>query len=45
MSVKYVDVKKDAAGMAEMLKFSKGERRVPVVVEQGVVTIGWDGGG
>ena len=43
--MKYVDVKKDPAGMAEMLQLSKGERRVPIVVEQGVVTIGWDGGG
>jgi len=26
-----------------MLKFSKGERRVPVIVENGAVTIGFGG--
>jgi glutaredoxin len=45
VSAKYVDVRKDPEGMKEMLRLAKGERRVPVVVEQGVVTIGWGGGG
>ena len=45
MEATYIDVRKDAEGMKAMLKISKGERRVPVVVEQGVVTIGWGGGG
>lgn len=31
--------------MKRMLALSKGDRKVPVVVEQGVVTIGWGGGG
>jgi len=31
--------------MKEMLRLSKGERRVPVIVEQGVVTVGYGGGG
>jgi hypothetical protein len=29
--------------MKEMLKYSNGERRVPVIVEQGKVTIGFEG--
>jgi hypothetical protein len=28
-----------------MLKVAKGERRLPVIVEQGVVTIGYGGAG
>jgi glutaredoxin len=43
--VKYVDVTKDAAGIAEMLRHSKGDRTVPVIVEGKKVTIGYDGGG
>ena len=31
--------------MKAMLQHSKGDRRVPVIVEEGVVTIGWGGGG
>lgn len=31
--------------MKEMLRVSKGQRRVPVIVEEGVVTIGYGGGG
>jgi hypothetical protein len=38
-------VTKDPVGMKEMLRHSKGDRTVPVVVEEGKVTIGWDGGG
>jgi hypothetical protein len=30
--------------MAEMLKHSDNQRRVPVIVEGGRVTIGFDGG-
>jgi hypothetical protein len=36
-------VKADRKQLDEMLKFSKGERRVPVIVENGVVTIGFGG--
>jgi len=28
-----------------MLQISKGDRTVPVIVENGTVTIGYDGGG
>jgi glutaredoxin 3 len=45
VTVHYVDVKKDPEGMKEMLRHSKGSRRVPVIVEQGVVTVGYGGGG
>jgi len=31
--------------MKAMLRLSKGARQVPVIVEQGVVTIGWGGEG
>jgi glutaredoxin len=39
----YVNVKKDAAQLQRMLEFSKGQRRVPVIVEDGNVTIGFGG--
>jgi hypothetical protein len=39
-----VDVLKDKTRMAEMLKHSDNERRVPVIVERGNVIIGFDGG-
>lgn len=39
----YVNVKKDAAGLAAMLVHSHGQRRVPVIVEGGRVTIGYGG--
>jgi glutaredoxin len=38
-----VNVKKDAAALAEMLRFSKGKRAVPVIVDGGKVTIGFGG--
>jgi glutaredoxin 3 len=38
-----VDVKKDAARLAEMLKLSGGRRAVPVMVEGGKVTVGYGG--
>jgi glutaredoxin 3 len=40
----YVNVKKNAADLERMLGYSKGERRVPVIVEDGKVTIGFAGG-
>ena len=43
--MKYVDVTKDPAGLKEMLKHSKGDRTVPVIVEGKKVAIGYDGGG
>jgi glutaredoxin 3 len=38
-----VNVKKDRSGLERMLQFSNGERRVPVIVENGKVTIGFGG--
>jgi len=42
-AVEYVNVKKDAAGLQRMLEFSGGRRNVPVIVEDGTVTIGFGG--
>jgi len=39
----YVNVQKDADGLKAMLKWSKGSREVPVIVENGKVTIGYGG--
>ena len=39
----YRNVKKSAADLAEMLGHSKNQRRVPVIVEDGKVTIGYGG--
>ena len=39
----YVNVKKDAAGLERMLAYSKGARRVPVIVDGDTVTIGFGG--
>lgn len=39
----YFDVKTDGSKMEEMLKHSKGERKVPVVVEGDKVTVGYGG--
>jgi glutaredoxin len=38
-------VTKDHAGLQQMLKYSKGERTVPVIVQADKVSIGFDGGG
>jgi glutaredoxin len=38
-----VNVKKDAAALAKMLQYTKGRRAVPVIVENGKVTIGFGG--
>ena len=40
----YINVVKDRAELNRMLVFSKGVREVPVIVENGQVTIGWNGG-
>ena len=39
----YRNVKKEPAQLTRMLEFSKGQRRVPVIVEDGHVTIGFGG--
>jgi glutaredoxin 3 len=36
-------VKADSAKLDEMLEFSKGERKVPVIVEDGKISIGYGG--
>jgi glutaredoxin 3 len=40
----YVNVKKNPSRLQEMLTYSGGRRAVPVIVDEGVVTIGFDGG-
>jgi glutaredoxin len=42
-AVEYFNVKKDAKALERMLEYSKGQRRVPVIVEGGRVTIGFGG--
>ena len=39
----YVNVKKNAADLDRMLTYSRGQRRVPVIVEGDKVTIGFGG--
>ena len=39
----YFDVKGDAAKLEEMLRYSKGQRNVPVIVEGEKVTVGYGG--
>jgi glutaredoxin 3 len=39
----YINVKKNRAELERMLTYSKGARRVPVIVEDGKVTIGFGG--
>ena len=43
VTAEYINVKKDAAGLARMLEHSKGKRLVPVIVDAGHVTIGFGG--
>ncbi len=42
-AVQYYDVKTDAAKLKEMLGYSNGQRKVPTIVENGKVTIGFGG--
>ena len=39
----YIDVRANRAELDRMLEFSKGHRRVPVIVEDEKVTIGFGG--
>ncbi len=41
--MQYFDVKKDAAAMKRFLELSGGDRRVPLIVERGRVTVGFGG--
>lgn len=43
VEVEYFDVRKDAQAMARFLDLSGGERRVPLIVERGRVTVGFGG--
>lgn len=43
VEVEYVNVKKSRADLDRMLTFSGGHRRVPVIVDDGKVTIGFGG--
>jgi glutaredoxin len=42
--MEYLDVVSESENLDKMLKYSGGIRKVPVIVEQGEVTIGFDGG-
>jgi glutaredoxin 3 len=39
----YLNVKKDADALRRMLELTGGQRRVPVIVEDGKITIGFGG--
>ena len=43
MTYQYLNVRKDAALLEEMLRLSDGARRVPVILEAGKVTLGFGG--
>ncbi len=43
MRVEYFNVKKDAEALKRFLALSGGERRVPLIVERGRVTVGFGG--
>lgn len=43
VAYQYVNVQADAEKLKEMLRHSKGKRVVPVIVEDGKVTIGFNG--
>ncbi len=42
--VEYLDVHGDGDALKSMLEYTKGAREVPTIVEQGKVTIGFNGG-
>lgn len=43
VKVEYLDVKKDPEAMKRFLALSGGQRRVPLIVEGGRVTVGFGG--
>jgi glutaredoxin 3 len=43
IEVEYIDVRQSREAMEQMLGYSGGHRRVPVIVEDGKVTIGFGG--
>ena len=44
VAFEYVNVVKDPSRIPEMLRHSQGRRSVPVIVDDGRVSIGFDGG-
>ena len=44
VAFEYVNVKKNPARLVEMLQHSGGRRAVPVIVDGGIVTVGFAGG-
>ena len=44
VAFEYVNVKKNPARLQEMLNHSGGRRAVPIIVDEGRVTIGFEGG-
>ena len=40
----YIDVTRDRSALKKMLEYSRGKREVPVIVDAGQVTIGYNGG-
>ena len=40
-----IDVPSTAGALQELMRLTNGQRRVPVIVEDDKVTIGWQGGG
>lgn len=45
VSIQYFDVIMEPGRLPDMLKYSEGNRKVPVIVENGKVTIGYHGKG
>lgn len=45
MAFEYINVQQDPEGMKAMLKWSKGKRTVPVIVDNGQVQVGYGGAG
>ena len=43
VAVEYFDVEEDAAAMREFLQLSRGDRRVPLIVDGGRVSQGFGG--
>lgn len=43
VDVTYLNVEKDKEALESMLKYSGGDRNVPVIVEKGKVTVGFGG--
>ncbi|WP_028324708.1 UXX-star selenoprotein family 1 [Desulfatirhabdium butyrativorans] len=42
-SIRFIDVKTDPKYLEEMLRHSGGDRRIPVILDDGAISIGWGG--